>query len=484
VSSPRYNGGTIAQAEDPHSHPRPSATGSRNAQNASSASPGTNATNNIPPTREVIWIKSDGAQPSYPQGVLAYSVENVSGWTNDATSDARFLKGVATGNNGGATFGGAPHTHTMLSHTHTGFPHDHSISSTGLSAPASSVEMGPGVGAPALPRHNHPMNVLAGNTGNLNANTGGLTTISSLEPINRRLRVLRNSSGGIQTRIIGLYTGTVAALNPVLSVCNGANGTPDMRGYFARDNGSDSVNSTAGFTSHTHAVGNHTHSIPSHAHAVTVGTSNTGWKGTASPAPRGPSPTVDHTHTSGNTAAAVPTISSNGDDVTGSGSHLPPYKEVHFVRLNGTVVNDPLAVPELRISEFSSVTVPSFSYGDDLDRLSSLTDRITVLTDRSHDYPRLVVQTIPLDGGLQTVSTTLAGEDMTLTIAVEGLPAIERLEDMLSNDRVYWSPVGGTPGWYAPGGWTVTAPAPNVKVVQVTMVRQPWPTTPEPSVYL
>jgi hypothetical protein len=160
------------------------------------------------------------------------------------------------------------------------------------------------------------------------------------------------------------------------------------------------------------------------------------------------------------------------------------YKEVHFVRLDGTISGAPLSVPELKISDFASATVPSFTYGDDLDRLSSFTDRMTVVTDRSHDFPRLVVDSIPLDGGLPSVSNSLAGEDMTLVMAAVGLPAINRLETMLRNDRIYWSPLGGTPGWYAPAGWTVKAPAPTVKVVTVTMVRQPWPSTPEPSEFL
>jgi hypothetical protein len=157
---------------------------------------------------------------------------------------------------------------------------------------------------------------------------------------------------------------------------------------------------------------------------------------------------------------------------------------VHFVRLDGTISGGPLPVPELRISDFASATVPSFTHGDDLDRLSSLTDRMAVTTDRSHAYPRLVADSTPLDGGLHTVSVSLAGEDLSLTIAVEGLPAINRLEELLANDRVYWSPVGGEPGWYAPGSWSVTAPVPNVKVVQVVLVRQPWPETEDPAVYL
>jgi hypothetical protein len=73
---------------------------------------------------------------------------------------------------------------------------------------------------------------------------------------------------------------------------------------------------------------------------------------------------------------------------------------------------------------------------------------------------------------------------MSLTIAVEGILAINALEALLSQDRVYYSPLGGTPGWYAPASWTVRAPVTNVKVLQITMVRQPWPATEDPEAYL
>jgi hypothetical protein len=128
--------------------------------------------------------------------------------------------------------------------------------------------------------------------------------------------------------------------------------------------------------------------------------------------------------------------------------------------------------------------VPSLEYDDGLDRLSSFTDRMAVTTDHNHEFPRLTSDTVPLDGGLPSVSVTTAGEDISLTIAVEGMPAIAQLETMLSNDLVYWSPVAGTPGWFAPQGWTVRAPAPDVKVVQVKMIRQPWPVTVEPGEFL
>lgn len=485
TTSARFNGATQSQADQPHSHTRPSATGSHAGGNSGSAAPGTNTGNNTPPTRTVIWIESDGSQASYPTGVLGWATESVSGWTDDTDSSGRYLKGAPAAGNGGTNSGGATHTHTVDAHTHTGFSHDHSIGATSLSNPLSGTEAGYGSSTPRwLPRHTHPMDVVAASTGNLTSAGGGTTGSGSLEPPNRRLRVLRNTGGGTQTRIIGLYLGAVADLDPLLTLCDGNNGTPDMRTYFARDRGSDSVNSTGGSSTHSHSVPAHTHGLAAHSHDTNVGVSGTGSFEAPSFGDLGPSPTTSHTHSSGNTAAATPTRSNSGSGSTNSANHLPPYREAHFVRLDGTITGGPLPVPELKVTDFASVTVPSFTHGDDLDRLSSFTDRMAVTTDRSHAFPRLVADDVPLDGGLPSVSTTLAGEDLSLVIAVEGLPAINELEAMLANERVYWSPVGGTPGWFAPAGWTVRAPAPNVKVVQVTMVRQDWPATPDPADFL
>jgi hypothetical protein len=288
----------------------------------------------------------------------------------------------------------------------------------------------------------------------------------------------------VQTRIIGLYLGDVASLDPLLTLCDGDGGTPDMRTWFCRDVGSDSVNSTGGSSSHTHTTPNHTHTIPSHVHDTNVSVSNTGSFEAPSFGDLGDSPTTSHTHSSGNTGSATPSITTAGSGVTNSVSHIPPYAEAHFVRLDGTISGGPLPVPELKTSDYASVTVPALSYGDGMDRLATLTDQMAVVTDRNHGFPRLVVDSVPLDGGLHTVSNTLAGEDMTLSIGVLGLPAINQLEEILSADRVYYSPVGGTPGWYAPAGWRVGAPAPEVKLLQVTMVRQPWPAVADPLDFL
>lgn len=485
TTSARFNGASQPQADQPHSHTRPSSTGTAGASTSGSATPGTGSANNAPPTLEVVWIKSDGAQANYPVGVLGWATESVSGWANHAPSAGRYLKGAAAAGNGGATAGSATHTHSVAAHSHTGTTHDHSLGSTSLSNPSSSTEAGTGSSTPRwLPRHTHPMDVTSAGTGSTNSVSAGNTNAVNLEPPNRRLRVLQNTGGGTQTRIIGLFTGDTAALDPLLTLCNGANGTPDMRTWFARDVGSDSVNSTGGSSSHSHTTPSHTHDIGNHSHTTNVLTSTTGSFEAPSFGDLGSSPTTSHDHSSGSTASASPGVSSVGAQTTGSASHIPPYKEVHFVRLDGTISGGPLPVPELKVSDFASATVPSFTYSDGLDRLASFTTKMAVVTDRSSTFPKLVADSTPLDGGLHSVSSTTAGEDLSLTIAVQGMPAIDALEALLASDRLYWSPLGGTPGWFAPGGWTVSAPTPDVKVVQVSMVRVDWPSVSTPEEFL
>lgn len=481
----RFNGADKALANQSHSHTLPASTGQSGTLTSTSSTPGTNEMTNQPPTYEVIFIKSDGTETGFPPGILGWSVENVSGWTPDAASQGRFLRAAILGGNGGQSYGANFHTHQVLSHDHTMPVHDHSIANSGLSGPQATTEGETGSTNPRwLPRHVHALNSQAA-TGNTVGFSGLIVTDSSSAiPLNRSLRVLRNTDGGIQTRIIGLYLGAIVDLDPVLTWCNGSNGTPDMRGLFTRDPSTGSVNAVTGMDSHSHQLLNHSHSPSSHVHNILVSVSGTGDFARDTSGDQGNVPTESHTHTADQAGAAHASVVSSGTGTSGLSDTRPPYREAHFVRLDGTVAGGTLPIPELRITEFSSITAPSFTYSDGLDRLSSMTDRMAVVTNRNHVYPRLVAESTPMAGGLPSVSTTEPGEDVTLSIAVVGMPEIDALEALLASDRLYYSPLGGTPGWFAPGGWTVRAPAPTVKVVDVTMVRQPWPTIASPEEFL
>jgi hypothetical protein len=468
-----------------HTHDFPNETAIVRGGPSGPATPATTAVNNTPPTREVIWVQAGGGQTSYPVGILAFSLENVSAWTADAASSGRYLRGAPAAGNGGLTYGSSSHTHTINAHSHTGLTHTHQIEDSALALPVrpSNAYAGDNIGE-FKPRHRHPLTVASASTGNTGSNSGGTTGSNTLEPPHRRLRVLRNVNGGRQIRIIGLYVGAIADLNANLTLCNGQNGTPDMRGWFVREASPNSVNTTGGTSSHSHSTPNHGHTTSPHQHSITVGTSQNPSRNTRGSAPTGSQPTPDHTHGGAPTDPYTVPVASAGAGTTTTTSHLPTYREVHFVRVDGIVAGGPLPAPELKISEFAAVTVPAFTYNDGLDRLATLDTQIEVATDRAHELPRIVTDSTPLDGGLHTVSTTEPGDVISLTIGVQGKADIDQLETVLSADRVYYSPVGGQPGWYAPAGWTVANPAPGVWAVAVQMTRQPWPTVLSPEEFL
>ena len=488
TTTERDNELPITVANQSHNHTLPVTTGYSNVPATGATAPGMSTEENTPATRDVIWIRSDGSATVYPIGVLGYSTENVSGWTTDTTSSGRFLRGAVAAGNGGAVSGANAHTHPISSHTHTAPSHDHTDGVTGLSGPAAATEARSGGGTPRwLARHTHPINIVATSVGAIPSVTGGTTGSATLEPPHRRLRILRNTANGAQTRIIGLYTGAVADLPASMTLCNGSNGTPDMRGYFARDAGTASINTTGGTSTHTHSVPNHHHDFVQHSHDVVVNTSNNTTRGRDTTGDQGSVPLATHDHDASDTESETVPVSSNGTGTTTSASHIPTYHEVHFARLDGTVDGGVLPTPELRTTDFASVAVEAIDFGDELDRLSTLESVVTgggaalaVATERMSALPRISIDSTPLAGGVHTVATTVPGEDVSLSIAVVGKAAIDELETVLAADRVYWAPLGGEPGWFAPGGWSVSAPAPDVKVASVTMVRSDWPDTADP----
>lgn len=486
TNTERKDKASIAVTSATHDHDLPLLSGPSNVVSTGATAPGTTTSSHLAPTREVIWIRSDGSATVYPVGALGWSTQSVSGWATDAASSGRFLRGAAAAGNGGAVYGGSTHGHDVNIHTHGTPPqHDHPNFTTEPSGPAAATEANSGSGTPRwLARHTHPGNVVATTSGAVLSAGGGGVSIANTEPPNRRLRTLRNTGNGAQTRIIGLYTDAVADLDPVLTLCNGSNGTPDMRTWFCRDIGTASVGSTGGAASHTHTAPAHTHGATSHKHEVTTGVSGSKTYGRDTTGTQGSVPLATHTHNVSDTSEALITPGASGAGSTGSASNLPPFREAHFVRVEGTVAGGTLPVPELRISEFAAITVPALLHTDGMDRIGSLTDVMAVAATRGHALPRGSTDAVPRTGGRHTVSNTIPGDDLSLTIAVVGKQDIDRLEEIIGADLVYWAPLGGTPGWYAPGAWTVTAPAPDVKVLSTSAVRQPWPETVEPETLL
>jgi hypothetical protein len=250
-----------------------------------------------------------------------------------------------------------------------------------------------------------------------------------------------------------------------------------MRDWFARDRGSDSINSTGGSSTHSHTTPTHGHTIAAHSHATSVGVSTTSSFERPTSGDLGNSPTTTHTHSSGNTGSTAVPVSTAGSGNSSAADNTPPYTDVHFVRLDG-VSTTPITVPQITSSQFAETTISAPTVikdqlvGDDIS--------IVISPDRSFTLPRLSERATLTDGGLPQVSTTEHGMQQSLSIPIKTVD-MNTMETILAQRRVWYAPLDGTAGWYAPAGWTVSAAKAGIRTVTVTLVRDepPLPSDPQ-----
>ncbi len=119
-----------------------------------------------------------------------------------------------------------------------------------------------------------------------------------------------------------MWSGTLVSIPINWQLCDGTNGTPDLRGRFVMGVSSgEDPGATGGSTTHTHPIGNHAHSI----NITTTQGSQYHWNGWQN----GDGGWFwgqgnDHTHDVMGT-----TGSASGD--TGSASSLPPYYKLAYI---------------------------------------------------------------------------------------------------------------------------------------------------------
>lgn len=160
-------------------------------------------------------------------------------------------------------------------------------------------------------------------------NLGGTTTPPEEEPIE-----------GVPSGAIIMWSGSIASIPSGWALCNGANGTPDLRNRFVIGSSSDvsgvsntnvtGANTKSGgskdaiIVSHTHSGS--TNSAGAHTHTQSagqyVGTSNFGNSG------NGVSMTTINTSSSG---AHTHTLSIGSTGSSGTNANLPPYYALAFI---------------------------------------------------------------------------------------------------------------------------------------------------------
>jgi hypothetical protein len=166
--------------------------------------------------------------------------------------------------------------------------------------------------------------------------------------------------------IITMWSGSISAIPAGWFLCNGLNGTPDLRGRFVygasvdADIGVIGGSADAIVVAHSHTTPNHTHSTPNHSHTASSNTTGNhshtiyGWERTGNAAVNDgvtfgytdtdstatstlTSTGGNHSHTitvnsggGGTTGGASPSTNSSGS--SGTNANLPPYMKLAYIQ--------------------------------------------------------------------------------------------------------------------------------------------------------
>lgn len=231
------------------------------------------SSNNEPPYYKVIFIKPSGVVAPLPAGICAHYYGSSAPilWNfcdgNNSTPDLRnkYLKGALTNGDAGVEGGGLTHIHD-ISHGHTGNTHTHNFTTAVYDVPnvrnyndSNALNGG----------HTHTGVTGASSAVAVNNFSGSLSTTESVEPAYKKLGVIKATVGAERKGLVGLWLGSTASIPNGWVLCDGNNGTYDLRDKFIKI-GADLTenNSTGGANTHTHAAQGHTHTGISHTHTL------------------------------------------------------------------------------------------------------------------------------------------------------------------------------------------------------------------------
>jgi len=291
--------------------------------------------NHEPPYYTVIFIKPSGGFAFLATGILAYFnlASNPSGWLycngSGGTSDLRskYLKGASTGANAGTTGGATSHIHT-ISHTHTVNVHSH----TGISSYCNEGETRRGDDAidTSARQHTHVV-YLANTTATINAYTNTSAGGDTIDLAYKKVGIFTYSGGGVSKGLIAMWLGASTSIPGGWNLCDGSNGTLDLRNKFIKTGSDITQNGAIGGTNtHTHSTIAHTHTATgTHNHSgSTSGASSCyrqGGYATQGCVPCG------HTHTVQNISSTT-ALYVNSNINASSPNHEPTYRTVAYIQ--------------------------------------------------------------------------------------------------------------------------------------------------------
>jgi hypothetical protein len=448
-----------------HTHTVPANTGTTT-MSTDTTTPPIGENQNDPDLLRVIHIASDGTPAGIPDGALGItSATTITGWTDYANATGRYLKGAfgpdgdagatAAGTMGNHTHGIGVHSHTVPAHTHTG----------GTTGTASSTIAAQTAGANSVVNsatHAHPITVNSASaaTPGGGGSGSGATSAGTQEPPFINLRVKQNTSGAesIPVGIIGLWQGSLGTIPDHFALCDGTNGTPDLRARYPKGATSSIGTTGGGLTAHTHTSASHGHTTNSHSHTVTIGAQNAA-TATATTAAAVTVSSGTHTHTlAAGTGGATPTAAASTSGTLASTTDEPLHTEVAFVQLIEPFAPEP--EPEVLCLTWDESEHLIRTTGPD----GPMWAAITGFFDWERDRP--FSSAIGVEGERFAVNAPPGERNHRLTAAFESEADADQLRAILRRPLVLISPSDSTEVWAAPIAASIT----DVKVGRVRQI--------------
>lgn len=289
------------------------------------------AFSNNPPFYSVIYVTPTIATSVIPSGIVCLADAAITGMNIcDGTASTpnlvdKYLNGAATGADAGTTGGSLTNTHA-LSHTHT-TSHVHAAV-TSPNSPGSGVgSQASGANIVNTGAHNHSVSLLAATP----STTDNVTLAESAETVEpaytKLLAVQAPSASRAPLGIIALWTGLLSAIPGGWVLCDGTNGTIDMRSRHLKITGTvGAVGATGGSNTHTHASQNHSHTV-AHTHTQSLGHSNV--RGSGGSGATAASSATTHSVTTDSVNLVIDNAATTAD----SSSNEPTYRTVAFIKL-------------------------------------------------------------------------------------------------------------------------------------------------------
>ncbi len=178
----------------------------------------------------------------------------------------KYLKGAGAGADAGATGGSTTNVHD-ISHGHTGASHQHGGHTTTGEQGYRFWSQG-GSTCCSVITHSHTYGATDATTVTPNNLSASLTTTETVEPAYKKLCAIQKKTNAIKEKgLIGLWLGAVADIPRGWVLCDGNNGTPDMRDkYLKIASDTTEIGNTGGSNTHTHGAQAHSHTVPAHNH--------------------------------------------------------------------------------------------------------------------------------------------------------------------------------------------------------------------------